>query len=101
MGDQRLELRAEEQAIGEGSGARPAGLFEPGTASPESEIERLLAQSVPRKHQLFLRCIPDRQGEHAVDSLGKRLAPLQIGAKHHLGVASRGEMVTARLQRTL
>src|SRR5262249_49557259 len=39
-------------------------------------VERLLAQPVPRQHQLARPRVPDREREHAVDVLGELLPPL-------------------------
>src|SRR5439155_927123 len=58
MGEERLELRAKDDA-----------------RAADEVVERLLAQPVSRQDQLAPARIPDRQREHAVHALGEVLSP--------------------------
>ena len=52
-------------------------------------VQRLDAQPVADQHQPRAGRIPDGEREHPVQVLGAAIAPLQVGAQHHFGVAAR------------
>ncbi len=75
--DQRLELGAEDHP-----------------RAPGEVVERLLAQAIAREDELAHAGVPERQREHPLHALGELLAPLEVRAQHHLGVAAGGEGMT-------
>ena len=79
--EQRLDLAGERQ--------QPPG--------PRQEA-RLLARPVAGQKQTAMRLVPDREGEHAVHPLGKRVSPRLVAVHQDLGVAPRAEAVPPSLQ---
>ena len=61
-------------------------------------VERLLAEPIARDEEPLAARVPDGEGEHPRQPLGKRVAPLFITVDEHLGVAARAEDVPARDQ---
>src|SRR5260221_11645590 len=59
-------------------------------------VERLLAEPVARQEQRLARGVPQRKGEHPVEPLETRLAPLLPGMDNYLGVATGAEVVAER-----
>ncbi len=49
-------------------------------------VERLDPHAVADHHELVLAGVPDREGVHAVEPFGERVAPFQVGVQHDLGV---------------
>ena len=62
VGEDRLGLGAEQHAVG-----------------GRVVVERLDAHPVADHDQLVRPAVPDREGVHAVEALGDRVAPLQVG----------------------
>src|SRR5258708_5860087 len=56
--------------------------------------ERLHAHTVKNQKQLFRSNVPEREGEHAVETFGNLVAPLQVSAEHDFSVAAGLELVT-------
>ena len=94
MGDQRLELGAEDEPVDRGGGCAFGGqLVKPVPAMREGHVQRLLSHPVAAKHQLPAARVPQRDGEHSLQPREALFAPLEVGPKHHLGIASCAEGV--------
>jgi len=61
-------------------------------------VQRLHPQPVAGEEQLLPPPVPDAEREHAVETLGKLVAPLQVSAQHDFRVAAGLEVVTELLQ---
>ena len=76
----RLQLRGEDQpAIGE-----------------KAVVERLFAEAVAREEQRLAPLVEERKGEHPVEALETRLAPLLPGMNDDLGIAARSKHMAER-----
>ena len=60
--------------------------------------QRLLAEAVARQEQASAGLVPESEGEHALQRVDQRVAELLVQVHEHLGVAARGEAMTARGQ---
>src|SRR5262249_22799869 len=78
-----------------------AGPLFPAAAAAQGKIEGLFAQPVARQEEPLVPAIPDSERKHAVDALDELISPLEIGAQHHLGIASRRKEMTAGLKGAL
>src|SRR5438477_6325341 len=70
----RVQLRREDDTVGE-------QLIE----------QRLLAGPVAREQQPLAPLVPDREGEHAVQTIEASDVPAPVGLENHFGVAVRLE----------
>ena len=81
MGEERLDLRAEDE--------RAADL---------RVVQRLDAVAVARQRKSCARLVPEREGEHAVEAQD-RLCPQSAKAyEHHLGVGARAKLAAQGLE---
>src|SRR5580704_7895605 len=80
----RFRLRAEQHAV-------RRGVVEEG----------LHAHTVASQKQLLGNDVPDREGEHAVETLDDLVTPLQISAQHDLRVATGLEVMAEALELVL
>jgi hypothetical protein len=62
------------------------------------EIERLLADSVPREEKAPTICVPDRESKHAVESLKAALSIDVVRGEDDLGVATRSKVAPLLLE---
>jgi hypothetical protein len=77
VGEDRLRFRAEEDAVG-----------------GRVVVEGLDAHAVADHDELVAAAVPDREGVHAVEAFGDRVAPFEIAAQDDLGVGVGGEPVS-------
>ncbi len=88
------------QALGVDGGAH-GGVREDGLGLGAEEdavggrvvVERLDAHAVADEQEFFPAGVPEGEGVHAVEALGERLAPFEVGVEHDLGVAAGAEGV--------
>src|SRR5262245_58594212 len=80
-GQKRFDFRREYERVGAGR-----------------VIERLYSQSISGTKQFRANAIPDREREHSLEPTDARLSPFDIRVQQHLGVSSRDEAVSSRLQ---
>ena len=77
--EQRLDLRSERDAV-------PC----------RAVVERLDAQSIADEQQAAVRLVPEREREHAAESIDGRVAPLLVCVHDDFGVCVRAEAMAAR-----
>ena len=90
VGGERLQLAPEHAAVGP-----PGGLGEESRAARERVVEGLLSQPVAGEGELLVARVPERDGEDAVQLFDESLAPFEVRAEHHFGIAAGREGVTA------
>jgi len=87
------------QLAGEDAARCPAGgLGEKCRAARECVIERLLPEPVAGEDELLAARVPERDGKHPLQLFDEFLAPFEIRAEHHFGIAAGREGVAVLAQ---